>query len=56
MQHLQGKKVILHTDGAKTYHMAIDGVIHDNVTHLRKQVLINGKKVWPCGFDRSMSR
>ena len=43
---LQGKDVILHTDGAKAYKMKIPGVLHDNVMHKKKKVIVKGKQVW----------
>jgi hypothetical protein len=43
---LQGRKVVLHTDGARAYKMAINGVVHDNVVHQKKRRVINGKAVW----------
>jgi len=45
-KHLKGRKVILHSDGARTYELEIDGVIHDNVVHKKKQIMLKGKKVW----------
>ena len=43
---LQGKDVILHTDGAKAYTMKIPGVLHDNVVHNKKKVTVKGTQVW----------
>jgi hypothetical protein len=43
---LHGRRVILHTDGAKTYLMKIDGVKHDWVVHSRKRMVINGRSIW----------
>ena len=46
-KHLKGTNVILHTDGARTYMMKVDGVIHDNVVHKKKQIkLKSGRKIW----------
>lgn len=45
-KHLQDQQVILHTDGAKAYKLSLPGVIHDNVVHKKKRVLINGKQTW----------
>eukprot|EP00438_Fugacium_kawagutii_P028229 Skav214969 [mRNA] locus=scaffold124:285197:286465:- [translate_table: standard] len=40
------KKVILHTDAAKSYKCRVAGVLHDNVVHCKKRVKINGKWCW----------
>ena len=44
-KHLAGKKVILHTDGAQTYNLKIPGMLHDHVTHKKKQLFKDGKPV-----------
>ncbi len=36
-RHLEGKKVILHTDGARAYTLKVPGVLHDNVVHMKKK-------------------
>lgn len=46
MKHLAEKKVVLHTDGARTYKLAVPGVLHDNIVHKRKQMKIKGRMVW----------
>ena len=43
---IQNKKVILHSDGARAYKMAVPGVVHDNVVHKKKLVKIGKKMVW----------
>ena len=43
---LQGRRVVLHSDGARTYKLKMRGVVHDNVIHKKKQVVIKGKTVW----------
>ena len=43
---LARRKVILHTDGARTYRMKIPGVKHDYAVHKRKRAVINGRVVW----------
>ena len=43
---LKGRKVILHTDGARTYKMDIDGVEHDYAVHKEKKVTIKGRTFW----------
>ena len=45
-KYLEGQDVILHTDGAKTYKMKLRGVLHDNVVHKKKKVIVKGKPVW----------
>ena len=37
-QHLAGKKVILHTDGAQTHNLKIPGMLRDHVAHKKKTV------------------
>ena len=36
-KRLRGRKIILHTDGARAYQNKADGVIHDNVVHKKKE-------------------
>lgn len=43
---LEGRQVILHTDGAKAYKMKLAGLLHDNVVHKKKKVIVRGKAVW----------
>ena len=43
---LKDKEVVLHTDAAKSYKCKISGVVHDNVVHCKKKVLIHGKWKW----------
>ncbi|CAE7519052.1 unnamed protein product [Symbiodinium sp. CCMP2592] len=43
---LKGRKVVLHTDSAKSYKAYIDGVIHDRVVHCKKRVKANGRFKW----------
>jgi hypothetical protein len=43
---LKGRSVILHTDGARSYKLKVDGVKHDWVVHSRKSVTINGVQRW----------
>ncbi|CAE7785106.1 unnamed protein product [Symbiodinium sp. CCMP2592] len=43
---LKGRKVVLHTDSAKSYKAYIDGVIHDRVVHCKKRVKVNGRFKW----------
>lgn len=48
-KYLKNKKVVLHTDGAKSYRLKatpVAGVVHDWVVHQKKKVTIRGKAVW----------
>ena len=45
-KHLENRRVVLHTDSAKSYKLALPGVIHDRVVHCKKRVRKNGKLVW----------
>jgi hypothetical protein len=45
-RYLKGRDVILHTDGARAYTMEVPGVVHDNIVHQKKEVVINGTKQW----------
>jgi hypothetical protein len=46
LKWLKNRSVVLHTDGARAYTLQVDGVIHDNVVHKKKKVIIKGKAVW----------
>ncbi|CAK0862812.1 unnamed protein product [Prorocentrum cordatum] len=46
LSRLHHHKVILHSDGAKSYNIRADGVLHDWVVHARKRKTICGKWVW----------
>ncbi|OLQ09053.1 hypothetical protein AK812_SmicGene7355 [Symbiodinium microadriaticum] len=43
MKHLRNRRVVFHTDSAKSYKLRVDGVVHDRVVHAKKRVLVNGK-------------
>ena len=43
---LRDRNVVLHTDSAKSYKLAMPGIIHDRVVHCKKRVKRNGKYVW----------
>lgn len=45
-KYIVGKKVVLHTDRAKSYALKLPGVVHDSVRHCKKRVKINGRWVW----------
>ena len=44
--HIAGRHVVLHTDGAKSYKVKVDGVLHDSVRHCKKRVKVRGQWVW----------
>ena len=43
---LKDRKVILHTDSARSYKAKVPGVLHDSVVHQKKHVKVKGKYVW----------
>ncbi len=43
---LKGKKVVQHTDGARAYRLRVNGVVHEQVIHKKKQILVRGKLTW----------
>ena len=43
---LADRKVILHTDSAKSYTAKVQGVLHDKVVHCKKKVKVRGKWTW----------
>lgn len=45
-RHLAGRKVILHTDSARSYKMKLDSVVHDAVVHGKKRQKVGGKWEW----------
>ncbi|CAE7361836.1 CCR3, partial [Symbiodinium necroappetens] len=45
-KYLKGKRVILHTDAARSYTTKVEGVLHDNVVHAKKRILVKGKMCW----------
>ena len=44
---LQDRKVILHTDSAKSSRLRLRGVLHDRVVHCKKRVRVRGVWKWP---------
>ena len=46
MKHLRNRRVVFHTDSAKSYKLRVDGVLHDRVVHAKKRVLVKGKFIW----------
>ena len=45
LENLSNGNVVLHTDGAKTYRVKVEGMFHDHVVHQRKRLMKNGKPV-----------
>ena len=45
-KHLEGRRIILHTDAAKSFKAKVKGVLHDNVRHCKKRVKVRGKFMW----------
>ncbi|CAE7742054.1 unnamed protein product, partial [Symbiodinium necroappetens] len=45
-KYLAGRRVILHTDGARAYKLKVDQVVHCNVVHKKTKVKKNGKVYW----------
>ncbi|CAE6950598.1 unnamed protein product [Symbiodinium sp. CCMP2592] len=43
---LMNRKVVLHTDSAKSYKLKVFGVLHDRVVHCKNRVKIQGKWTW----------
>ena len=43
---LRDRQIILHTDGARSYKLALPGVFHDHVVHKKKRVKVRGKTMW----------
>lgn len=46
VKHLQDRKVVLHSDSARSYKLKLPGVVHDSVVHCKKRIKVNGKYVW----------
>ena len=45
-QRLANRNIILHTDGARSYRAKVDGMLHDHVVHMKKPVMIEGRRRW----------
>ena len=45
-KHLKDRKIVLHTDSAKSYKTKVPGVVHDSVVHCEKKVIRKGKATW----------
>ena len=43
---ISGRKVILHSDGARSYKLRLPGVLHDAAIHKKKKVMVKGKMTW----------
>ena len=49
-KHLKDRRIILHTDAARSYKVKTPSVLHDIVRHCKKRVKVKGKWMWrkPC--------
>ena len=45
-KYLKNRRVILHSDSARSYRMKVPGMLHDAVIHQKKRVKRAGKWVW----------
>jgi hypothetical protein len=45
-KHMEGKKVVFHTDSAKAYKLRVRNVLHDRVVHKKKKIIVKGKTFW----------
>ena len=45
-KHVQNRRVILHSDAAKSYRLRLPGVLHDHVRHCKKRIRVKGKWIW----------
>ncbi|CAE7494415.1 unnamed protein product [Symbiodinium natans] len=45
-QFLEGRRIVLHTDGARAYKLKLNLVEHCNVVHKKKKVKVGKKVVW----------
>ncbi|CAE7406455.1 unnamed protein product [Symbiodinium sp. CCMP2456] len=43
---LRDRKVVLHTDGARAYKLRMPGLLHANVVHKKKRVMLKGQVRW----------
>lgn len=48
--HLENRNVALHTDGARSYKLAVAGMVHDHVVHMKRRIRVNGRFVWSKPF------
>lgn len=45
-KHLEQRKIIFHTDSARSYKLKLKDVYHDQVVHQKKRVKVKGKWTW----------
>ena len=45
-KHLEHRKIIFHTDSARSYKLKLEDVYHDHVVHQKKRVKVKGKWTW----------
>eukprot|EP00959_Pyramimonas_sp_CCMP1952_P322201 6741978-Pyramimonas_sp.AAC.1 len=46
LDRLKDRKVVPHSDGARSYKMKASGMFHDSVRHCKKRVKRGGKLAW----------
>ena len=46
LKWLKKRRVILHSDSARSYRMKVEGMLHDAVVHKKRRVKRGGKFVW----------
>ena len=46
LRYLQNRRVVLHSDSARSYRMKVPGMLHDAVVHKKKRVKRGGKWIW----------
>ena len=55
VKHLKDRKVVLHTDSARSYKLKLSGVVHDSVVHCKKRMKIRKSEANINGSSQSMS-
>ena len=45
-KYIEGKKIVLHSDGARSYKLKLRNVLHDQAIHKKKKVVVNGVAKW----------
>ena len=45
-KYLRNRKIVLHTDRAKSYTSKVQDMVHDSVRHCKKRVKVHGRWVW----------
>ena len=55
VKHLKDRKVVLHTDSARSYKLKLSGVVHDSVVHCKERMKIRKSEANINGSSQSMS-